>query len=93
MKPLLPVETNRSFVWVDDDAPWRNQFVRFERAFEMADSADEAMLHLFADTRYRLWVNGKFVAAGPGRFVTGFPEYDSHSLAGLVQPGRNLLAV
>ena len=52
-----------------------------------------ATLHLFADTRYRLWVNGNFVAYGPARFVTSHPEYDSHDITGLLHAGENILRV
>lgn len=81
------------FVWIEDDAPRRNQFVRFEQRFGLAEVPAEFFLHLFADTRYRLRVNGEFVAAGPGRFVTQFPEFDTHDIAPLLAAGENKVAV
>ncbi|MFA6286175.1 MAG: hypothetical protein WC661_02225 [Opitutaceae bacterium] len=81
------------FVWVKDDAPSRNQFVRFERTFELAEVPRSLPLNLFADTRYRLRINGDFVASGPGRFVTQFPEFDRHDLAPRLRPGTNKITV
>jgi hypothetical protein len=81
------------FLWVEDAAPRRNQFVRFERSFDLPAVPAGFPLHLFADTRYRLRVNGQFVASGPGRFVTQFPEFDTHDLAPFLQAGKNLIAV
>ncbi len=81
------------FVWIQDSAPYRNQFVRFERILDVDGDPGGLALHLFADTRYRLRVNGKFVAAGPGRFVTQFPEFDTHDLAPLLRLGSNVISV
>ncbi len=89
--PEKPKEA--SFVWVDDDSPMRNQFVRFERVFDLDASPESFLIHLFADTRYRLRVNDEFVATGPGRFVTRHPEYDTHDLASLLRPGFNTVSV
>ena len=81
------------FLWVEDSAPGRNQFVLFERSFDLPAVPAEFPMHLFADTRYRLRANGKFVAAGPGRFVTQFPEFDTHDLAGFLHSGKNRISV
>ncbi|TVR46551.1 MAG: hypothetical protein EA425_17130 [Puniceicoccaceae bacterium] len=87
-----PLETAGA-VWIRDDAPERNQFVCFERCFTLVEQPAGALLHLFADTRYRLQVNGRFVASGPGRFVTSHPEYDTHELAPLLVAGENRIQV
>ncbi|GAB4167666.1 MAG: family 78 glycoside hydrolase catalytic domain [Terrimicrobiaceae bacterium] len=50
-------------------------------------------LHLFADSRYRLRVNGRWVAAGPARFVTQYPEYDTHDLSPWLVVGVNTIEV
>jgi hypothetical protein len=82
------------FVWIPGEgAPRRNQFVRFERRFSLPGVPSGFPIHLFADTRYRLWVNGVFVAAGPGRFVTQHPEFDTHDLSDFLQPGANRIIV
>ncbi len=82
------------FIWVrEDGVPRRNQFVRFERWFELAHIPEVLMIYLFADTRYRLWVNGSFVATGPGRFVTQFPEFDSYDLARWLVSGSNNICI
>ena len=80
------------FSWAKDLPPGRNQFVSFERRF-VCSATTQATLHLFADTRYRLFVNGEFVAYGPGRFVTAHPEYDTHDLTPRLRAGENLLRV
>ncbi len=53
----------------------------------------EGRIHLFADTRYRLFVNDTFVAYGPARFVTGHPEFDTFDLGKWLRAGENQLRV
>lgn len=94
MSHTLSAPDHARFVWLKDCPPSRNLFVRFQRRFILASPVAEPFwLHLFADTRYRLWVNSQVVAAGPARFVTTHPEYDSHDLAPFLRPGENLLEV
>jgi alpha-L-rhamnosidase len=81
-----------SFCWIRDNPDGRNQFVSFEHRF-LHGHEEPVLLHLFADTRYRLWVNETFVAYGPGRFVTDSPEHDSHDLTPYLLRGENLVRV
>lgn len=80
-------------VWVRGASTGRNSFVRFRREFDWNGVRGPFPLHLFADSRYRLRVNGEFAAAGPGRFVTQYPEFDTYDLVPLLRPGRNLVEV
>ncbi len=81
------------FVWLEGIGPSRNQFVRFDRTVVLSMVPEAFPLHVFADTRYRLRVNGEFVASGPGRFVTQFPEYDTHDLVRWLRAGENRIEV
>ena len=80
------------FCWVEGLPPGRNQFVSFERRFALK-TGGAVLLHLFADTRYRLFVNDTFVAYGPGRFVTARPEYDTHEISPHLQKENNVVRV
>lgn len=88
---------NPLYVWCDSTGLGRNVFVCFRRAFTLEGdpraSVREALLHLFADTRYRLWVNGEIVAYGPARFLPSHPEYDTVDLRPWLRKGRNALLV
>ena len=82
------------YIWSKEPSPSRNAFVSFEKTCTLTDAPGTPIeLHLFADTRFRLWVNGQFVAYGPGRFVTQHPEYDSYDLAPYLKAGANLIRV
>jgi len=80
------------FCWVAGLPAGRNQFVSFERRFVRSDDGP-IVIHLFADTRFRLFVNEQFVAYGPGRFVTQHPEYDTYALGPFLNPGENRVRV
>lgn len=90
--PTLPPPPP-TFVWADASGEGRSQVVWFRRELELAAAADEAWLHLFADSRYLVFVNGTVVASGPARFYPEHPEYDRVNLAPWLVTGRNTLAV
>lgn len=67
--------------------------VAFRKKISFAAPPVHATLHLFADARYLLWVNGKYVERGPARFQPNGPEYDSVNLDSKLQAGENVLAL
>lgn len=80
------------FIWAKGIKPGRNQFVSFFQDVDLV-SPCSLVLQLFADTRYRLWVNERFVAYGPARFVTEFPEFDRYDLQPWLKTGANRVRV
>lgn len=57
------------------------------------DGAGPAVLHITADSRYRLWVNGTFIARGPERSWPWAMAVDRLDLTPHLRPGANALAV
>ena len=68
-------------------------FVAFRKSFTLADKPKAAELRIFADLRYFLWINGRYVVRGPVRFDPKAPQFDVVDIASQLQPGRNSLAV
>ena len=68
-------------------------FVAFRKTFALAAQPKVAELRIFADLRYQLWVNGRYVVRGPVRFDPKAPQFDVVDLASYLQPGENSLAV
>ncbi len=81
------------FVWTDAHGTGRNVFAIFRRTFTLKTVPKAALLHLFADTRYRLRVNGAVASYGPARFTPKAPEFDSVDLAPFLKKGRNVVVV
>jgi len=81
------------YTWLDADGYGRFQVGCFRYTLELDEVPAEAVLHLFADSRYHLLVNGRFVNFGPVRHYPRHPQYDRYDLRPWLQAGENVLAV
>ena len=84
-----------AFIWTDAAASGSKPGVAvgFRKSFSLEQKPTGACLQLFADARYVLWVNGRYVERGPARFQPKGPEYDSVEIADFLQAGRNTVAL
>ena len=64
----------------------------FRRSFDLSARPDHFVVHVSADNRYRLFVNGQQVSAGPQRSDLMHWPYETVDLAPHLLPGRNVLA-
>ena len=87
------MDNKASFIWLDKDGQGRNLYGMFRKTFELKSGVKKAVLHLFADSSYQLFVNGKFVEFGPVRFDPRFPKYDTHDITPYLRSGRNVIAL
>lgn len=83
--------TSTPWVWTDQPLPPYNRFVRF-RATVCYDGGPFIM-HLTADTRYQIWVNGRLLGMGPVRAWPNHWRYDSYDLGADLRRGENVIAV
>ncbi|HDJ89573.1 MAG TPA: hypothetical protein ENG40_02640, partial [Thermoprotei archaeon] len=70
----------------------KNQYLYFRKTFDLRDFS-EARLKITADSRYVLYVNGRFIGVGPAR---GWPFeyfYDVYDVTPYLVRGRNVVAV
>jgi len=79
-------------IWAHRGAPAAHEVALFRHKFTLDANLDDAELHIFADTRYEVWVDGSWVGRGPARFSRNLHEYDVYPL-GVLLPGVHLLAV
>ena len=84
-----------SMIWtnIDNANTGKGICVGFRRQFDLAENPKNAMINIFADSRYLLWVNGEYVERGPCRFDPKGPQYDSVDIARFVKKGSNTVAV
>ncbi len=64
----------------------------FRKAIDLPQKPPRFVVHVSADNRYRLFVNGRAVGMGPARSDTQNWNYETIDLAPYLQAGRNVLA-
>lgn len=84
---------SQSFIWAAPHEVRQNDYVLFRKTVGIPSPAEKAIVHIFADSRYALFINGKLVNWGPARFDPQFPEYDSLEITTYLRQGDNLFAV
>ncbi|MBN1901287.1 family 78 glycoside hydrolase catalytic domain [Candidatus Sumerlaeota bacterium] len=65
----------------------------FRSGFSLAQKAKAALLAITADSKYRLYVNGRYAGFGPARSSAKHPYYDAFEISHLLKKGNNALAV
>ena len=80
--------------WIAPPGVPPDSFVVFHarRAFELAERPARFLVHVSADNRYRLYVNGEQVSAGPQRSDVDHWRYETVDLAPRLRAGRNVIA-
>ncbi len=80
--------------WIADaEAPPKAAGVfHFRRIFSLRAAPAHFIVHVSADNRYRLFVNGTSVSVGPARSDLMHWHYETIDLAPWLKPGRNLIA-
>jgi alpha-L-rhamnosidase len=81
------------WIWRTGEAAPPNVHMQFRRTFMLAAEAAEARLHISADSRYLLMINGARIGYGPARNYHFHYEYDSYDLRPLLKPGEHVIAV
>ncbi|MEO9968166.1 MAG: alpha-L-rhamnosidase C-terminal domain-containing protein [Reichenbachiella sp.] len=65
----------------------------FRRSFNLEENPESFVVHLSADNRYQLYVNGTFVGRGPAIGDISHWRYETYDLADYLQKGNNSIAV
>ena len=62
---LLTRAWNARWIWTADTDPFGYGVYHFRRSFELTSKPSSFLIHVTADNRYQLYVNGERVAWGP----------------------------
>jgi alpha-L-rhamnosidase len=91
--PVGDFRWTAKWIWTEGDAAPRNSYTYFRKILELETAPKEARVHLTADSRYQLFVNGAFVGRGPVRSDRRWLYYDTWDVAPHLKKGKNVLAV
>ncbi|MGA2502154.1 MAG: hypothetical protein ABSH20_30795, partial [Tepidisphaeraceae bacterium] len=92
-RPDTGTQLQKAFIWSPSAPPGKQAYVEFRKNFNLAALPGEAVLNIFADSRYILWINGQYVLRGPCRFDPKRPEYDSVDVRPHLRTGPNIIVI
>ena len=81
-----------AYAWSDERGGLGLTTRYFRRTFAVDDVPTHFIVHVSADSRYRLWVNGIPVGRGPLKGTLEHYFYETYDLSPYLQPGNNLIA-
>lgn len=81
-----------NWIWCRGEERPRNFYLYIRKSFKLSVKPSSGRLHVSADSRYKLFVNGRYVGRGPERYVRGWQSYDSWDVAQYLKEGWNVVA-
>jgi alpha-L-rhamnosidase len=94
--PGYSIPESRSYAasWIRHPETMDGNFavVLFRKAFQLSEVPDTFLIHISADNRYRLFVNGIYASKGPAKSDLTHWYYETMNLASLLREGTNVLA-
>ena len=81
------------WIWDEGDRVEANTYAYFRRVFFVEKSPKRAMLHITADTQYRVWINCEEIGGGPVAEDPRWQSYDSYFVQNYLRQGDNAIAV
>ena len=89
---ILKDKWSAAWIEVPDSAPEEYGVYYFRKDIELAGAPDSFIVHVSADQRYKLYVNGSLVSLGPARNDSKHWNYETLDIAVHMKPGRNVVA-
>jgi len=77
---------------VADTPPFDYGVYHFRRTFNLPGQPHTFLIHVTADNRYKLYVNGELVSLGPARGDLQHWRYESVDISPYLKAGKNVLA-
>jgi alpha-L-rhamnosidase len=89
----MDFSTEARWIWQQGEASPRNLWLRLRRAFRSAQNVQRATLLVSADSRYEIFINGKWLGTGPVRSFPWYYSYDQYDITSLLKSDQgNIVA-
>ncbi|SEM82944.1 alpha-L-rhamnosidase [Chitinophaga rupis] len=94
VNPQLLKGSWRSSSWISAPGIAQRDYgvYHFRKTLNLSTKPSRYIIHISADNRYRLWVNGQPICSGPARGDLYNWNFETVDLAPYLQAGRNVLA-
>ncbi|MFI5129664.1 MAG: alpha-L-rhamnosidase C-terminal domain-containing protein [Chitinophagales bacterium] len=89
---ILQKKWDAYWLAVPNTAPHDYGVHHFRKSFALDQPPSSFIIHVSADNRYKLYVNGTMVSFGPARSDVYNWNYETVDIARWLQPGKNVLA-
>lgn len=87
-----PGNTNNQWATMGDASLQDHGVYKFRKTFSLENVPSKFVVHVSADNRYKLYVNGQLVSLGPARGDLYYWNFESVDLAPFLQRGQNIVA-
>lgn len=87
-------QSSKNAPWISYPSANQTEYgvYHFRKTIDLAKVPDQMVIHVSADNRYNLFVNGHRVCYGPAKGDLKTYKYDVIDIAPFLKPGKNLLA-
>jgi hypothetical protein len=89
---LLHGQWNAQWITCPDVAARAYGVYHFRKTMQLSNPPSRFIIHVSADNRYILYINGKQVGRGPARGDLYHWNFESYDIASYLQPGKNVIA-
>lgn len=92
--PIPDIQRDWDAAWIaaQNDPGTEYGVYYFRKSIDLAEKPSAFKIHISADNRYKLYVNGTMVSLGPTRGDTYFWNYETVDLAPYLKAGKNVVA-
>lgn len=89
---LLSQKWKANWIFLPNEPDKTYGIYHFRKSFDLPTKPAKFVVHVSADNRYKLYVNGKLVSLGPARGDTYYWNYETVDIAPYLEAGKNTIA-
>ncbi len=83
------------WIWADTESAsvYSNEMVLFRKSFQLSEAIEDLSIHISADSRYQLFLNGVRMGVGPCKGDRHTQYYETYDVTPWLRTGLNMIAV